>query len=178
MCRPSIALAFVAGASAQIIGSCPLLGKAYPAATNPSSTNAIRDAQASFASVLAKSLMTGMTDFGPLDNKLTTFSISVFSSHEKKPLFEFHHQAESGPRPTAGNLLNGDSLYRIGSVTKVHAIYAILAKLGDQYWDQPITLYIPELKNAEASHPDGVKWSEVTLGMLATHLSGVTRDCK
>jgi hypothetical protein len=173
-------LALLAGTSAkgqeQEYGSCPLLGKAYPPSIEPSSTTAIKDAQRSFASLLEASLKTGMTDFGPLDSKNTTFSISVFTSHERKALFEYHHLPS--PAATTSGKLDGDTLYRIGSVAKVHAVYTILSKLGNEYWDKPIVKFVPELANAEKTSPSNVKWAEVTLGSLASHLSGVTRDCK
>jgi CubicO group peptidase (beta-lactamase class C family) len=180
MHTPSVLLWLLAVASrggAQVAGSCPLLGKAYPAATSPSNTKSMRDARESFSAILSESLRNGITDFGPLDNRSTTFSIAVFSSHEVHPLFEFHHLGENPAHPTLSGVLNKDTLYRVGSVTKVHAIYALLAKLGNKYWEEPVTKFVQELAVTRASRDTGVKWSEVTLGALASHLSGITRDC-
>jgi CubicO group peptidase (beta-lactamase class C family) len=54
-------------------------------------------------------------------------------------------------------------------------------ELGDGHWNDPITRYVPELKQAQSNYSassaiDSVQWEEVTLGELASHMAGITRD--
>lgn len=163
--------------------NCPLLGPAFPIPSSYASLAAIKSTQASFRQLLDQATSTGRTEWGPLDSLTTSFSIGVFSTRDAAPLFTHHYAAPGLNGSVASGPLNDDTLYRIGSVTKLLTVYAILTKIGDGYWDQPVTRFVPELARADrdgAALDDGighVRWSEVTLGALASHLSGVARDC-
>lgn len=75
--------------------------------------------------------------------------------------------------------VNRDTLYRVGSITKLLTIYVILAESGLEYWYEPISNHIPELARASVeSRVRDVRWSEITLGALAAHLGGISRSCK
>ncbi len=125
-----------------------------------------RPRRLTFDSSLAQAFATGR-----LNNKTATFSIQVFSSDADTPIYEYHYGHGSFN-------LNSDTLYRIGSISKVTSVYTILAKLGDGHWDDPVAKYLPELACANSSSSvDNVDWHEVTLGSLASHLSGIGRDC-
>ncbi|KAK3393749.1 beta-lactamase/transpeptidase-like protein [Podospora didyma] len=75
----------------------------------------------------------------------------------------------------SGQLDRSETVYRIGSVSKILAVYAILSKLSHKHWQDSITDYIPELANAPPprSAVDSVEWSKVTLGALASHMAGI-----
>jgi D-alanyl-D-alanine-carboxypeptidase/D-alanyl-D-alanine-endopeptidase len=64
-----------------------------------------------------------------------------------------------------------ETIYEIGSITKVFTtlLLADMVKRGEVQLDDPIELYLPELKVPEL---DGKK---ITLRHLATHLSGIPR---
>jgi len=155
--------------------NCPILGPAYPAVVNPASSPVLQQAKTACDEALALALSTGAV---PGANE-TSFSIRIFSSHVEEPIYEYYHTAgktqhEVGP----------ETLYRIGSISKLVTVYAILAKLSDRYWDEPVTKYVKELAAAATTGGnhgnaiDHVQWSEVTLGDLASQMSGIGRDCK
>ncbi|KAH8879802.1 beta-lactamase/transpeptidase-like protein [Thozetella sp. PMI_491] len=168
---PAILLASVARVFAQ---SCSLLGPAYPPSLDLGASCAIRRANDDYTQLLRNTLKTGQTDHGPFDNENTTFSIGVFSAGSHELLYEFHHQATGSFQPAVKPALNGNSVYRIGSVAKTLTILTMISKLGDVPWQDPVTKYIPELATASTGDVvDNVQWFKVTLGALASHLSGV-----
>jgi CubicO group peptidase (beta-lactamase class C family) len=74
-----------------------------------------------------------------------------------------------------------ETVYRLGSVSKLLFLYTFLVEVGHAHWHRPITNFIPELAEAAQSCsaeldpltcPD---WHEITLGALASHLSGLGR---
>ncbi|KAK3983799.1 beta-lactamase-like protein sdnR [Cladorrhinum sp. PSN332] len=157
-----------------IIGSfswaqnCPIHGPAYPAVANLSASTALQTAKESVDKLLAEGLASGQ-----LDNTTLTFSIAVFSIDSDELVYEYHHAGAD-----QNITLNSDSIYRLASISKLVTVYAILSKLSDRYWDEPVTKYVAELSALPApdSLLDGVDWSEVTLGGLASHMSGIGRD--
>ncbi|KAL7267962.1 hypothetical protein RUND412_009431, partial [Rhizina undulata] len=61
----------------------------------------------------------------------------------------------------------------IGSITKVFTILGALLQSG-VCLDDPITKYVPEL--TEGSNSGRIRWGEITLRALGSHLSGIPRD--
>ena len=80
--------------------------------------------------------------------------------------------------------IDSNTIYRLGSTSKLLTVYAYLAVVGDASWNDRITKYIPQLKEyaleqagGQASDTIGYySWSEVTIGSLASQLSGIPRD--
>lgn len=170
-------LCLLPGALAQ---ACSLLGPVYPAPDGLLSSEAFLVSKATLLQVLKDGIKTGQTDYGPLEGVNTTFSVGVFSARDPDLLFEFHHQATGALAPKPGPTLNGESVYRVASVTKVLTILTILARLGGKVpWEDSITKYVPELRKApKGDVVENVQWDDVSLGALASHLSGVARDCE
>lgn len=141
---------------------CPILGPAYPEVTSPGSSTAFTAAKTAFESEISKALASGQLDNG------TTFAIQVFSRNSDKTLYEQYHGAV-GP----------ETLYRIASISKVMSVYTTLTELGDKYWNEPVTKYVPELACLKVQNPVyDTDWADVTLGSLASHMGGIARDCK
>jgi CubicO group peptidase (beta-lactamase class C family) len=165
-------------AFAEEILNCGLLGPAYPIPTSLSSLKTITDAKDAFAASLRTVISTGSTDLDlPFDNVTTTFSVGVFSAHSDDFLFKYHYAAPALNETLTGGTLGDDTIYRIGSITKVLTVYTMLAKLGTRYLDEPITKFIPELANVTARDKLlHAQWSEVTLGAVAGQMAGLTRD--
>lgn len=74
-----------------------------------------------------------------------------------------------------------ETVYRVGSISKLLFLYTFLVEVGHAHWHRPITDFVPELAEAAESCsaesdpltcPD---WHEITLGALASHLAGLGR---
>jgi CubicO group peptidase (beta-lactamase class C family) len=80
--------------------------------------------------------------------------------------------------------VDADSLYRIGNPTQLFTVYTFLIEAGDVHWEEPVTKSVPELAqaaktlDAKSQQLRYVNWDDVTLGELASHLSGIAQDCE
>jgi CubicO group peptidase (beta-lactamase class C family) len=102
-----------------------------------------------------------------------SFSISVVSSDDLvdgRPLWEYHHLAEANINGT--KQVDGDSQYLIGSVSKLISELVFLKAGIDM--DEKITEFLPELEDDSSF----IKWNQISLNSLATHLSGIAPNCK
>lgn len=78
--------------------------------------------------------------------------------------------------------VDANTVYRLGSLTKIFTIYTWLVQDGDVRWNEGITKYVPEL--AAAVNGEGfdavanVAWEDVTIGALASQMAGIVRDCE
>jgi CubicO group peptidase (beta-lactamase class C family) len=175
----------LAQATAIIAGpNCPPQGPAFEKPTNFATNGAIRAALANITDTLRARDADGST--GAFD---TSYSIEIFSTSTEEPIFSWHHTAQNlstraSPNATSYgvNTVDANTVYRLGSLTKIFTIYTWLAQDGDVKWNEPITKYIPELAAAaERAANDAVAnvaWGDVTIGALASQLSGAVRDCK
>lgn len=161
--------------------NCGLLGPVYPIPANLTNADAIRGAQSDFQRLIDEALKNGTTPWGPFDAVNTTISIGVFSTQSDDLVAQYQYTGSSPALKTrlSGGKLDTDTLYRLGSVTKMLTVYTVLAKLGTRYWSEPVINFIPEL--ASQSKRDSINnfnWSAVTLGSLAGQMSGIPRDCE
>ncbi|OKP12042.1 Beta-lactamase-like protein [Penicillium subrubescens] len=71
-------------------------------------------------------------------------------------------------------------MYRIGSISKIFTVYTLLVNYGWEHWNDCIMEYLPELQDAADLNHDPsvahVDWSKITIGDLASQLSGIGRD--
>ena len=111
----------------------------------------------------------------------TSFSVNMLSIHEASSasIFEFHHTASllnsSGTRKVAG-----ESIYRIGSVSKTITVLELLILREKVRFEDPVTRWVPELaaiKQTAENEVEQVIWEDVTVGSLAGFLAGIGRDC-
>ncbi|KAF2845412.1 beta-lactamase family protein-like protein [Plenodomus tracheiphilus IPT5] len=114
-----------------------------------------------------------------------SYSIQVFSTNPGEPiLWERHRTAKNLPENNLGvSKVDGDTVYRLGSVSKVLTVLAFLAEVGDIYWNTAVTEVIPELARfsgqSNSSDFDSLRqtsWDDVTIGSLAAQMSGIERD--
>ncbi|KAE9373918.1 putative penicillin-binding protein [Stipitochalara longipes BDJ] len=172
-------------ASAVLINQIPrtaptLLGPIYLPPTN-SSWQALSDASIQAQNAILQALQLGLSDYGPIDNQTTSFSASVFSATTNETLFEYHFEAPGlNGSYTKGNLTE-NTIYRTGSLGKLFMVYLFLVDIGEGVFLDPVTDYVPELYEAAQTQPDDpirfVNWNEVTVGSMASQLSGIGRDC-
>lgn len=129
--------------------------------------------------------------FDYLDANVTggnlSYGVQIFSTNpESGILAERYWTAKDlSPNTEGVKQVNGDTVFRIGSVSKIFSVLAFLAEVGDRDWNRPITEFIPELaqysRDASTQPLDEVRrtdWDDITLGALASQVSGVGRDCK
>ncbi|CRG87024.1 putative membrane protein C663,14c [Talaromyces islandicus] len=152
-----------------------LLGPVYEAQLDPSA-NAFAKAATQASEAVQEALTTANTSYGLLDTKGTSFSASVFIVGSDKPLFEYHFEApELNGSYTKGNLTE-DTVYRTGSLAKLFTMYVWMVDIGDTVFNDPITKYVPELLVAaqiSSKEQFSTNWSEVTIGALASQISGI-----
>lgn len=123
---------------------------------------------------------TGDSPYGSVDPSGAN-AVQIFSLDNAAPLFEYYHDGTTLSNYSGIRKVDGDSIFRIGSISKLVTVYMILVELGDRYWDTCATEVIPELRNRtmwKENPVDYVKWEDITLGALAGQVAGVTRDCK
>lgn len=161
-----------------------LLGPSFTPPSNILSSNVIQEAVLNVTNALDNAVRTGKSTFGSFNSSTTSFSLTAISQLDSSPIVDFHHTSGS-LNISAGSTskITSDTVYRIGSVSKLFTVYALLLNNGTNYWNRPVTDFIPELKHA-AQHPphnttvvDWVQWDQVTVGALASQLSGLGRDC-
>jgi CubicO group peptidase (beta-lactamase class C family) len=171
---------------AAAIPNCPLAGAEFP----PPQT-------LSRHPVWQQALSTLKDKFDDIDNGGTldldgsldelSYSIQIFSTNPGgEVLAERHRTAPNLLANTTGvRKIDKDTVYRLGSVSKIFTVVTWLAELGDVHWNQPITNFIPELANISAqaaSQPfhsvRQTAWEEITIEALASQVSGLGRDCR
>jgi CubicO group peptidase (beta-lactamase class C family) len=151
---------------------CPPLGPVLPAPTNPSQNAAVQAAasavEAQFSDIMSQLL----------NNTYT--SIRVTSIHEDAPLLDLNWKSPT-PSSNSTSQVDHNTVYRIGSVSKLYVVLALLQLSDKIRWDDPVTKYIPELLDMYGS---GVKsavtvvdWEEVTIEALASQMGGSPANC-
>ncbi|KAI1451665.1 beta-lactamase/transpeptidase-like protein [Annulohypoxylon moriforme] len=165
-----VALAVSNVALAALNGHCPPLGPVLPAPTNPSVHESVQSA------------MHDVTDtFYNLTAELdsTGLSIAVKSIHEASPLLDLHHTPVV-LNSNGTSVIDSQTVYRLGSISKIFAVLSLLQQ-SQVNTDDLITKYVPELlelkgETDETSDITTVRWNEVTIGALASHMSGIGTD--
>lgn len=176
----SLWLALLLSSEAVHAQNCPFLGPVFPAPTAlGSSTSFASNLTTGIGSTLSEALASGNSSYGPIDNG-TAYAIQVFSADCQSLLWDFYHTGNASFSTSGTQTIDGDSIFRIGSISKLLTVYILLAEIGDSYWQRPVTDFLPELK-AQSSEGQGdsvdyVIWDDVSLGALASQMSGIMRD--
>ncbi|KAI0444317.1 beta-lactamase/transpeptidase-like protein [Xylaria telfairii] len=151
--------------------TCPLEGPVFPKPLRLAHSDAIKATVA-----ILTELFKGVTD----NARDYSFALEVFSAHDPDPIFSVLHTAPklATLNTTGVNTVDENTVFRLGSLSKIHTIYLFLINAGDKVWNEPITKYVPELREL-TSRSDPVldtAWEKVTIGGLATQMTGVPRD--
>ncbi|KAL4799805.1 beta-lactamase/transpeptidase-like protein [Aspergillus venezuelensis] len=180
---PHAATFFSLLSSALSFTPCPLLCPAYPPFTLDISDKTITSALDALIREFNTLVATSTGSHGDVSPN-TTFSIALFSvdagNAQDQPFFwQYHHTAPALNQSAAGSrVANEDSIYHIGGVTEVFTVWSLLLSAGDQVLNDPVTKYLPELVHNPRilMTIDHVSWDDVTVGELASHMSGIPRD--
>lgn len=109
----------------------------------------------------------------PVQNVSFSVAVVALDQHDPHvPVWEYHHLAEGNGKGT--KVLDRESQWLIGSITKAVTDYLMLKSGIDIH--KSVVEYLPQLRDAELKST--TRWEDVTLGMLGSHMAGVTADCK
>ena len=106
----------------------------------------------------------------------TAFSIEVTS--RKQTMWSSFHTARDRDASRPGAVeVNGNSAYRIASITKTFTTLGILQQhaAGNLNLDESVDTYLTELKGPQSG---SIPWKAISLRSLASQLSGLPRDCE
>ncbi|KAI0525461.1 putative penicillin-binding protein [Xylaria bambusicola] len=160
-----------------------LLGPVYSPPTELLTSGSIDTWSSNLTETLKQVLQSGHSNFGDFEANTSSISITIVSTQddEDAPFFDFHY-ASPLLNQSAGSTshITKNSVYRIGSISKVLTTYTLLVGYGWDIWNHAVTQYVPELRRAAAldyeSSLENVAWDKVTVGSLTSHLSGIGRD--
>lgn len=160
---------------------CPYLGPDFPKPTELSTNEIMKAAFSNLTSVLDAAINTEVSDYGNFKANTNSWSIQIFDTQSSTPLYQNHHtQPNLTSLSSVGvNTVDENSVFRLGSLTKLLSIYTFLILDGDTHFQEPITKYVPELAalaKTRTNAVNDVQWEDVTLGDLASQLSGIGRD--
>ena len=170
---PSLALLASAVAGASNLQACPLLGQSYPSPTHLASEPKFKDAVTALEAGFNKQLKTF-----PFNE--TSFSMSMFTTTDDGLLYQYHHTDALLSNSSAGTRkVDADSIYRIGSNSKLLTMYLFLISNGDLHFNDPVSRFVPELlQDAPSWNSLTPNWTEITVGDLASQMGGLGRDCE
>ena len=161
---------------------CPFLGSSYAKPTNLVDDLTIKAAAKNTTAVLLDALATGL-----LDNQTTAFSLTAFSTSDKDstPFYTFHQTPPAlAEAPIGVKHVTSDTVYRLGSLSKVMTVYTLLVADGFKHFQDPISTFIPGLlkhsPNLHASEDPitSTDWEDITLQALASHMGGIGVECE
>jgi hypothetical protein len=177
------ALWAIASAQRSLYQPCPLLGPFFHEPLINTTSSTLKTVTQGLNKLLDDYIVKGDGRFGPISPNSTSFSIALFAGSNYVPspaslpfFYQYHHTANA----LDDGQLGKDSVFALGDLTQLFAVYTQLAVLGDDAWSRSIVDYVPELLNASAAKSDEisrVQWKDVTLGTLAGQMSGIARSC-
>jgi hypothetical protein len=158
--------------------SCPLLGPDYPAHSNLLNDAQIISAKQNLSQQLDFLVNSNSTDF----DISASFLIQWFTAETNQSLFQYHYTGPSVAQSSNGSHnITEDSIYLVGSISKLYTIYLFLTEAGDQCFTRPITDFVPELAQAAldattSGTANATQWEDITIGALSSQMAGISRD--
>ncbi|KAK2792956.1 hypothetical protein FQN51_001534 [Onygenales sp. PD_10] len=139
---------------------------------------------ANFSSTLVSQLKSGnpskeLTDYGVAD---LTFSVGMFSVRDPSAAesLQLHYTApEVADNPESADEVDGDTIYRVASITKAFTVLAGMIELDCEGWDRPLSELVPGLAEYTRTHSDpvlNIQWDKITPRALAAQIAGLPRE--
>ncbi|KAL5391505.1 hypothetical protein DPSP01_001369 [Paraphaeosphaeria sporulosa] len=145
---------------------CPIYGPVFPPAKDLVDSPASRDAVTHIDAALDDALASGKSIHGPVSFD-ETVSIQIFD--KEGAVFEHYNEGvDVAGGESDGREVNGGPVYRVGSVSKLYAVYLLLVVAGDHVFSDPAVKYLPEWEGV-------AYWDDVSGGALAGQI-GVVAD--
>lgn len=146
----------------------PILGSTFPSDFDLTQTDAFLEGTESFPQLIEELFASGA-----VNESETSFAIDVFSSVTNTSIYHYYHSGSVNEEYLTAGELNDDTIFRVGSVSKLYTIYAILAQAGLDILRDPVTKYLPELSGNSRDAPlTKIIWEDITVGALAAHQAG------
>ncbi|KAI1076799.1 beta-lactamase/transpeptidase-like protein [Whalleya microplaca] len=109
-----------------------------------------------------------------------TFSLGMFSTHDSEAAghLQYHYTSPDIANSSQGvNKVDGDSIYRIASLSKLITVLAGLIELDPADWNRPLSEIFPEIAKLPGDDPiRNIGWNQITALTLGSQISGVPRD--
>ncbi|KAF5855041.1 hypothetical protein ETB97_010203 [Aspergillus alliaceus] len=163
-----------------------LLGPSYPAPRDlTSDSSRVAASWKKLHATLKASLnpRNGTRDSEVAQLKDLTFSAGMFSIHDPAAhQLQIHHTSAEVANSSLGvNKVDGDSIYRMASVSKLFTVFAGLLELDSKDWDRPLTDILPEMadfireKSGDLQPVYDTQWDKITLSAIAGQMGGIPR---
>ena len=160
------------------------LGPTYPAPIDLTSDNSLISASWKNFTSMFDAFLKGnhSTASEPLSGvEKVTFSVGLFSIHDLAAAnLQYHYTSPEIANATQGTTqVDGDSIYRTASVSKLFTAFAGLLELTNEDWNRPLTDVIPGLADfargraGEDEPVYRIQWDRITPWALAAQLAGV-----
>jgi hypothetical protein len=107
-----------------------------------SSSQALSGASSESYDAITEAIKTGASEYGPVDNQTTSFSIAVFSAATNETLFEYNFEAPQLNGSLTKGKLTENTVYRTGSLGKLFIMFLFLADIGDSVFLDSVTKYL------------------------------------
>ncbi|KAL4942366.1 hypothetical protein BDV06DRAFT_192265 [Aspergillus oleicola] len=154
------------------------LGPIYPAPRDLSSRNSLVAAAFNNLTRAFDSSFRGHSNTTLSELSDLTFSVGLFSTRDAgAETLQYHHAAPEIANSTLGmRKPDGDSIYRIASVSKLFTVYAGLIELHPEDWERPLSQIFPELVQPDdLDIASNTQWDYITPWSLASQLGGVAQ---
>ncbi|KAF7547401.1 hypothetical protein G7046_g9019 [Stylonectria norvegica] len=168
-------IVFSGASQAQSSPNCPFLGPVFPAPQN------VLQKPTSVPSALGNLTIAiqQLLDEDTVNAANVSFYLNVFTKDDS--VFSFNHSAPNLKDSLTSGTLDEDTVFRIGSVSKLLTVYALLSEVGMGHMNDPVTTWVPELaklakQKGTLAPVENVNWGQVTLGALASQMAGISRD--
>jgi CubicO group peptidase (beta-lactamase class C family) len=110
-----------------------------------------------------------------------SFATAMFSLYDPEAANLQYHYASPETRNKANgtNTIDGDSIFRVASVSKLFTVFAGLLELTDEQWNTPLTEIFPRLAQASQQNPGTespikhIQWGKITAFSLARQIAGL-----
>ncbi|KAI3321348.1 beta-lactamase/transpeptidase-like protein [Xylariaceae sp. AK1471] len=160
-----------------------LLGPIFAPPSGLLISGAVNAWASNISTALNRVLQHGNSIFGDFEANTSSISITALSTEDSEdaPFFDFHYSSPFLNHSAGGtDQVTKNSVYRIASISKLFTVYTLLVGYGWKHWDDSVTRYVPELRDAAMSRPhdpiEDAFWDQITVGALASQLSGIGRD--
>ena len=159
------------------------LGPIYPAPRDVSSRNSLVASGWKNLTVNLDNSLHGHSNSTLSKLKDLTFSIGLFSTRDSgAQTLQYHHTAPEILNATAGtHKVDGDSIYRVASVSKLFTVLAALVELDGKDWELPLSEIFPEFAKSLRERSNTLdpvydtQWNAITPKALASQMSGIAQ---